>query len=160
MKRESPTFAQLRNAAMVFEFEGGYWQIEFSREFRRVHVVDKFQSNVKRIEQSRFPYTLVTLVEYVEDVFGKATKSGREIGPVAVGCLEKNFCYEDGRQWALKAMNKLVPPDMRGPMWRAYLGRPRSRKVETSGGTAPEPVIVEGTIVETGSSDDNLPGLS
>jgi len=162
MKRESPTFEALRGSAMVFEYEGGLWQIEFSREKRRVHVADKLTPHVKRVEESKFPYTLATVVEYVEDAFGRATKSGREYGPVAVGCLaSENFSYEAGRQKALKAMNNLIPGDMRGRMWESYLYRPRHRrKAEASGGTTTDPTVVEGTIVELGPDDDNLPNVS
>lgn len=60
--------------------------------------------------------------------------------------FKDEFTVEDGRKKALQCLTPFIRPDLRPPMWKAYLERPRPKsEPKPKPEEPPTPVIMEGS---------------
>ena len=111
---------------MRFQVDGTTYALDFQREHKYVHVPypkqTKGGNKIMETKRSTHPYTTVRVVVVDDSVPPKQWKTAFE---ATVGCWHKEdkFTIEKGRLEALRKINRIIPPDMKSPMWNAYLQR-------------------------------------
>lgn len=101
---------------MTFEYKGKTYLIDFTRQHRRITVVEM---GTPKNRTSAYPYTTVKILEAAVGkkdpvVFREAT----------VGCYHWEIYTKDsGRLHALRSVTKTLPKEMRPLMWKAYMER-------------------------------------
>lgn len=158
--------------SMTFEHGGETYRIEFKRELalpanpayqtkaRKKRIAEAEQQREEKAKRKGVPYvpyatdgrpeaTVAYLMRLVKlhEVLASAKLQWVEVMRGTVRHYFKDeYSVEDGRKKALQRLTPFIIPDLRPPMWQAYLERPRPKsepnpKTEES----PTPVIMEGS---------------